>query len=376
MKQAAITGIIILIAGACGPADQRKAIEKEIADHKNDIRKIELQINTLEEKLQEEEGNVITGNKIPVSVITIRPDTFNHYITVTGEVEAEQSAYISPEMNGQIEAIHVEEGTRVKKGQLLVSLNTKVIQNNIEEVKTNLALAQKLYKKQAELWDQEIGSEINYLEAKNRKASLENRLETLKSQLALALIKAPFSGIVDEIYKNEGEMAMPGMQLINLVNLSQMNIKASVSETYLSRIHQGEKIQARFPAVPKINLELPITRIGNVIDKDSRTFIIEAKFSNTRNLIKPNLIAEIMINDLSKTDAIVIPSVIIKQDMQGEYVFCIKDANNKATACKTYITPGMSYNNETMVIDGLKPGTKVITDGYNLVSDGLEVVIK
>ncbi len=366
----------MLIAVACGTADQRKAIEKEIASHRDDIRKIEQEINSLEEKLKENGGQTREGNKIPVSAITITPDTFNHYIAVNGEVEAQQSAYISPQMNGQIETIHVNEGATVKKGQLLVSLNTRVIRNNIEEVKTNLELARKMYEKQEDLWNQEIGSEISYLEAKNRKTSLENRLETLKSQLSLALITAPFNGIVDEIYKKEGEMAMPGMQLINLVNLSMMKIKASVSEDYLSRIHKGEMVKVNFPAVPEVTLELPISRIGNVIDKDSRTFIVEVKFNNPGQKIKPNLVSEIKINDLSKTDAIVIPSVIVKQDMKGEYVFCVQEKNNKTTACKTYITPGMSYNNQTMVRDGLKPGTKVITDGYNLVSDGLEIKIK
>ncbi len=376
MRKAIVIGIVLMLAGACGPKDQRKAIEKQIASHKNEIREIKQEINTLEKQLQEDGGNTHEGNKIPVSVVTIKPDTFSHFISLNGQVEANQSAFISPEMNGQIKKIHVQEGDRVQKGQLLVSLNTRVIQNNIQEVKTNLELAKKMFEKQKDLWDQEIGSEISYLEAKNRKESLENRLETLKSQLDLSLIKAPFAGIADEIYKKEGEMGMPGMQVVNLVNLSYMKIEASISEDYLSRINKGDMVKVNFPAVPEIALDLPIRRIGNVIDPDSRTFDIEMMFKNPENKIKPNLVSEIKINDYQNNSAIVIPSIVVQQDMKGEYVFCIKNGNGSTTACKTYITTGMSYNNQTMVTAGLEPGKKVIVGGYNLVSDGLEVRIK
>ena len=301
---------------------------------------------------------------------------FNHFLLISGNVDAEKHVFVSPEINGQVEKIYVSEGEKVKKGTLLVSLNTKVIMSNIAEVKTGLELAQKVYNKQYELWEQNIGSEIDYLNAKNAKESAENRLKTLRTQLEMARIRAPFTGIIEKISGKEGEMASPGMPILEIVNLSEMKIYADVSEKYLANIIEGDTTIVSFPSLPAIEIEVPVYRVGNVIDRNSRTFTIELKIKNPNNQLKPNLMARVMLNDFSSDSALVVPSGIIKKDIQGSYLYVVDNTGEKLVAQKAYINTGLSYKDKTMITGGIEEGDKIIIAGYTEVSDGVKINIK
>jgi RND family efflux transporter MFP subunit len=279
-------------------------------------------------------------------------------------------------MNGQIATIHVKEGQRASKGQLLVSLKTDVTESNIQEVKTSLDLANKMYEKQKDLWEQKVGSEVQYLQAKNQKESLEARLNTLRAQLDMARVKAPFAGIVEEIFQKEGELGTPGRQIIQLVNLNKLKLNASVSESYLSMVEAGDTVRVTFPAFPGMVKYLPISRTGKVIDPANRTFDIELAMRNPAEKLKPNMLAVVRLNDYTNPSAFVVPSNAISQDIKGKFLFTAQVTDSITLAEKVYVKPGKSYGNQSEIQKGLKPGDKVVVSGYNLVSSGSELNIK
>jgi RND family efflux transporter MFP subunit len=360
---------LVLLAAACNMNSPRM-IEQQIREKRDQVKELNDEITFLENNMAEDEPEV--KYRIPVSVKEIRPETFKHFIEVNGKLEAEEDAFISPEMNGQVERIHVKEGERVKLGQLLVSLNTTLIESNIREVETGLDLARKLYEKQKELWDQNIGSELQYLEAKNAKEQAKARLATLEAQLDMARVKAPFSGVVETIMIKEGELAIPGMQLIQLISLGDLKLYGNISERYLTSIKKGDKAIILFPDMDELVIEAPVHRIGNVIDNASRTFRIEIKIDNHRNSLKPNMYSIIRLNDFSSESAFVVPSVAIKQDIKGNYLY-VADMG-EAKARKRYVETGLSYEDRTMILDGISEGDKVIIKGFAQVSDGVDIV--
>lgn len=335
----------------------------------------------------EEEKNDNNGENEAVTKVRIKniePENFQHYIVANGSVEAINDAFISPESPGQIRKIHVVEGQKVDKGQLLISLNAGVVGSSINEVLTGLELADTLYQKQKELWELGIGSEVQYLQAKNTKESLEGKLNTLRSQMAMSIIRAPFSGIVDEIFLREGEIASPGMQVIQVVNLSKLNINAELSEAYLSKVNKGDTVQVSFPAYSdrsELNsLKIPVFRIGNTVNQDSRTFKIQLQLDNIDSKLKPNIISIIKINDYTNPKALVVPGHIIKEELVGgknkkTFVFVAEENDGHFIVKKRDVVLGLSYEGAVEIIQGLNPGDKVITEGYNLVTAGNVVEI-
>jgi len=367
--------LAISLLFSCQQADDQESIKKKIASYKADIEDLNEKVADLENQLKNMDGADNTF-RVPVEVLELNRVEFNHYIEVGGVVEAINEASISPETSGQINKIYVNEGDRVRKGQLLVDINSDITKSQIEEVESSLEFARTVYEKQKRLWDQRIGSEIQYLDAKNRVESLEKRLEVLRAQLDMAKITSPVNGIVDNIYMKDGELAQPGAPLMQVVNLDQVYINADVSESYLSDVHTGEEVSVTFPAYPDLKMEIPIHRKGNVINPNNRTFTVQLKLSNPDNMLKPNILSKIYINDYSADSALVVPAELVKQDLKGSYVYVIDNIEGNLVARKAYISTGLSYGNKTMVTTGLLPGEKVIMTGYNQVSDGTIVEIK
>ena len=322
----------------------------------------------------EVESNSNSGNTV-VEVQNVMPIKFQHFIEINGSIRAEKDAMVSPETMGQIKNIYVKEGDKVRKGQLLVSLNSSVTESTIQEVKTSLELATETYSKQKELWEQNIGTEMQYLQAKNQRESLESRLKTLEAQKNMTLLRAPFDGVIDNISMKAGELASVGREILHIVNLSEMKVYGDVSESYLPNIHKGDFAEVTFPIYDDMKVEANIHRIGQVIDEKSRTFRIEIKLENLEEKLRPNMITKIRLNDFSDDNALVVPSYIIKQDFTGSFLYVAETTDNKLVARKTYITPGITFNNQTMVLDGLTENENVIVVGYNLISSGAEISI-
>ena len=369
-----IFGIATLVS--CGQQSEKQEIRKQIAQYKKEKNELEEKIQTLNKELEDLSEGGASSYQVPVFVKKMQPEAFRHFVNANGSVEAVEDAFISPETNGQIKKIYVEEGDRVKKGQLLIHLKTMVLESNIKEVKTNLELAQKTYEKQKRLWEDSVGSEMEYLQAKNKKESLEAKLETLKAQLDMSSMEAPFNGIVEEITQKTGELASPGQPILHLVNLKKLKIKAELSEKFLQHINKGDQVRINFPALDNYSKTTSISRKGSIVDEESRTFTIEANFSNQDEKIKPNQVAIINVNDFTNKEAMVVPSEIIKQDMKGDYIYITEEKNGAITASKIYVETGRSYNNKTVIKEGIKPGQKVITAGYTQVSESSEVNIK
>ncbi len=372
--------IIIAVIGlgliSCNQTEDAKTIQESITNKKMEIVKLENGIQELEKKLADlgkshEKGSILVGT------VDVEPQRFVHYLDVTGNVETKLEAFISPEINGLITSIDVQEGEFVNKGQIMARIDTDMIERNIDEVKTQLELAKTVYKKQKELWDQQIGSEIQYLQAKTNMQSLEKKLDALRTQLRMANIKAPFDAYVEVIYQKVGEMGNPARQLFHIVNLDDLKVTSNISESHLPYIHKGDTANISFAVYPGIQLDVPINVIGSVINPANRTFEIQIAIPNKEKLLKPNIIANVQISDHAYDSVIVVPSIIVKNDASGNnYVYVVHENDGKTYAKKTYVKSGQSYGNKTMIVDGLKESDQLIVQGYNLVKNGSTIRIK
>ncbi len=371
MKKLLLIYSVIFLFG-CSP-ETPESIKKEISDYKQEISEINKKISDLEKKLENDSIQPDADRATVVRIKELRPEPFRHHILLSGKVKAEKEVFVSPEMSGQVERIFVKEGQRVAQGQILMKLSTEVTEQSIKEVKSNLELLTKLYEKQKNLWDQNIGSEVEYLQSKTNKESAEARLASLQEQLNMAEVRAAFDGVIEDVAIKEGEIAMPGARNIHLVNLKDLSIETNVSESYLTDIREGEEVEAEFPTYPGMKKELPVTRVGSVIDNLSRTFEVEVGLKNPDEKIKPNQLASLKIIDFETDSALVVPSIIIKQDTKGYYIYRLKETGEHPEAEKVYIVPGRYSGNKTMTEEGLEPGMKIIVDGYNLVTDGAKV---
>ncbi len=269
----------------------------------------------------------------------------------------------------------VKRGARVRKGDLLIKLNTDVTEKSIEEIQTNLKLAERIFQKQQELWDKNIGSEIQYLESKNAKESLQARLATLGKQLEMAHLTAPFNGVVDDIMVKQGELASPGMPMVHLLNLSFMRVSASVSEAYLNSVKKGDPVELRFSSYPDKVISAQVARLSEVINQQTRTFILEVELDNPGELLKPNMLTSVIIRDFENKNALVVPSNILRQDFNGTFLFRVAGEEENLKARKVYVERGITVEDQTMITNGVSVEDIVITRGFNLVGDGTSIRI-
>ncbi|PIF06605.1 MAG: efflux transporter periplasmic adaptor subunit [Draconibacterium sp.] len=360
---------IILVALVIVSCQNQK---DDVEVKRNQLQKYKQQVHNLNEKIKALESEIKGSEEakvVNVKVTNLQPITFEHFVEVNGEVEAENNVDVSPEASGIIKEIYVTEGQWVNSGALMAKLNTDVLQRSIEEIEIQLSLATTNYKRLKTLWEQNIGSEMQLLQAKNNKESLEKKIESLQSQIAMAKIKSPISGIVDDVYQEKGNIASPQVPFAKVVNLKQLKIYGNVSESYLTKVHTGDKVIVSFPAIDR-KMEATIRQIGNTIDPNNRTFRIRLNINNPDRLIKPNLIAVIRIRDYKAENAIVVPSLLIKQNFKGNYTYIIDKENGKSVAKRVYVTTGVTDNNMTEITKGLQPGDKIISEGFNQIADG------
>lgn len=360
---------------ACNSGNDADSIKAKIKSYQGEIETLNEKIAELQKQLPANGENAAASNKTKVRVVEIVEQPFSKYFLATGEVEAINEAYISPEVNGQITNILVIEGQKVSKGQLLAKLNTSVIEKSIDEVKTQLQLAETFYNKQSELWNKGIGSERQYLETKTNYEALQNKLETLQVQFNLSMIKSPMDGYVEKIFLKQGELAVPGAQLMQIVDLDKLRVTSKISEAYLPILSKGEKVEITFPTFPDLVLNKTVTRVGNVINQQNRTFLVEIDIDNKDGRLKPNLLANIKINDYNTDAALVVPSMIIREDMKGSYLYVTVNNGGNMISRKKYIQPGRVYQDKTEVVSGLSVGDSIIIDGYSTVSDGTYIEI-
>jgi membrane fusion protein (multidrug efflux system) len=350
--------------------------ERTVEQIKADVTKTRRQITELNVKLTALEGELSIKQPVKeikvtkVVVETVKKMNFCDYIQSSGMVEAVRAASISPEMGGKIETIPVKVGQAVKRGQLLMTLDSKVMQGSIAELDKGFELATTLYNKQKELWDQGVGSELQFLEVKNRKESMERTMNTLKSQLELTKIYAPFDGRIEKIALKVGELASPGRGIIDVVNLSSLYVNSEVSEAFMQTVNKGDSVTVEFPNLPGITKTIPIAYKGDVINPQARTFTVRVEIPNPGQEIKPNMLANMKIRVINLKEAVVVPTVLIRQDVEGSYVFIIQNSVSAPAARKVYLKTGSSDGSMTVVNSGLKGGEMIISQGYNHVKEG------
>jgi membrane fusion protein (multidrug efflux system) len=282
----------------------------------------------------------------------------------------------SSEMGGRILRLYVKEGQNVKRGQLVATTDAEGLDKQKDEIKKALDLAVDVYERQKRLWDQNIGSEVQYLQAKNSKEKLEKTLSTMDVQSRKRNVYAPISGVVDKVYLKEGELAGPGTPIAVMLNMSTVKVVSDVPETYLGKVKNGDKVVVQFPALDK-EITQTVTMIGRTIDPSNRTFKMEVKLINGSGELKPNLLSVIKLNDLTIKDALFIPVDIIQQEVSGKkFVFVAKDQSGSKVAVKSYVTTGESADNQIVITSGLAAGDQIIVKGARNVLEGQKITIE
>lgn len=359
-----------VIASSCAPSDleQKKA---DLKEYKSQVLELNQKIAELEEEISLMDTSFAKANRDAtlVTTITATKGDFEHYIEVSGTVESRQNVEMSAENSGTVEKIYVKEGFPVKRGDILVRVNDDVLRNTISELETSLELAKTVYNRQSNLWENNIGTEIQYLEAKNKVESLERQLETAKSQLRKANVVAPFNGTVDKVFIKEGEMAQPGIPLVRLVSFQDMYIEAELSEAHIGKFRRNDLALVDIPVLDT-TLITKVSAVGRVIDKDNRTFVVEMALPDTDLVIKPNQIAVVRLKDFESDNAVVVPTNLIQLDKRGSYVYVVDQADSVPVAKKVPVTTGMTYKNRTMILSGLQGDEKLVDEGFREVAEG------
>jgi len=374
MKKLTVLFISLILISSC-QTKQKSDLKKLISQKKV----VEFKIDSLNKQLIKLDSSIFNQDKSKklqkVTVTNIKPITFKHYLSIQGNVGTNKNSIIRPELSGVVKSIFVKETQYVKKGDALIKLDDALIKDNINELKTQLALAETTYNRQARLWNQKIGSEIQYLQAKTNKESLERKLKTLKTQLSKTIITAPFSGSVDAIIPNVGEFVNPQTPIIRMVNLNKVYVEAEVSENYIGSIKKGDEANLNFKILNK-TYKTKVGQVANYIDPNNRSFKIKIFINNADKSLKPNLIADIKLNDFTANNAITLPSNIIQEDQQGQdFVYTLKKINNKFQTIKTFVKKGLTYNNITHIKSGLNINSIVVNQGGRGIKNGQFVSI-
>lgn len=356
--------ITILIAGCSASSTDKKA---KLDKLKADQTALAKEIQKLEEEVAKENPGEVKVKSKEVGIAEVAARKFDHYVQTQGLVESEQNIEVSSKSAGVITQVFAREGEVVTKGQTLAQIDNSLAVRGIEELKSSLELANTVFERQKNLWDQKIGTEVQYLQAKNNKENLERRLASLNEQNDMTRIKSPISGVVDEVVIKAGQNIAPGMPAIRVVNNADLKIKANVSEAYVSSIKKGNKVLVSFPDIKK-EMEARISFVGRNINQLSRTFTVEIDLPSNPDL-RPNMTAIIKVIYESYPSAIVVP-VNVVQDLNGEKIVYVVDASGKNTvARKRVVTVNGVYDNLAQV-KGIEAGEKIITVGYQGLSDG------
>lgn len=358
-------------ASACAKEEGVEAKKIELQNLKAQLNEINISIKSLETEIATLDPDFAKQNRksILITTASVRKGRFEHYVEVTGSVLSKKNVSISAETLGRILTIPAVEGMYVEKGAVLATIDSESMQRNMDEVQNSLSLAKTLFDKQARLWDQQIGTEVQYLESKNRVEGLERNLASLKTQLAKTVIRAPFSGTIETVSARLGELVQPGMPMFQFVGVSDLFIEADISESYVGVLNRGDSVDVHFPSI-NTELKTKVSSVGAIINPNNRTFKVEVVLPRLAN-VKPNMITVLKIQDYESMDAVIVPSHLILSDNRGDYVFTVTDG----IARKIYVKRGKTFDQETEILEGLQ-GTETLVDkGFRDVGDNFTVNI-
>jgi len=338
---------------------KRDSIKAEYRTLGAELAKIEAEITALD-----------TTRKV-VNVTARKADrtTFRHFFKIYGSIQTDNNTLVYPSAQGEITRVFVEEGQPVSKGQTLYAIDSEILRKNMDEVKVQIELAKDVYDKQEKLWKQNIGSEMDYLRAKNNLDALNTKKETLKAQISKTNVTAPFSGTIDEIMIKNGQLVSPGIATMRIVNLDKVYLKADVPEGYIKTIGRGTPVNVTFPSINE-SVKTNINETGRFINPANRTFTARINLENQNNKLYPNLLGMLEIQDYQQDSALVIPARLIQENAQGEsYIFTVKADGEAMYSILKPIEVGMTYNGVTEVLSGLGDHDMIIDKGSRSVSD-------
>ena len=355
-----------LLMAACGGSKDPKA---ELAKLKQEQAANQAKIAELEAKTGATEKPTVTAT--PVSVMNVQPESFKSYLEVQGRVDFDQNANVGARAAGSLTSLRVQRGDRVSKGQVLASIDASILDAGMAELRTRLDLARTVYERQKGLWAQQIGTEIQYLQAKNNYDALRRNLATLNQQRALYNVVAPFGGSVDEVVPKLGEMVAPGSPVVRLTSATGGKILADVSEAYGNSIKAGDKALVTIPDLGGEELPATVRVVSRAINATSRTFTAELGLNSAKAAdLRPNMVATVRILNYNRPNATVIPVDLVQKDEQNSYVYVIGQEGGRSVAKKRIIKTGNTYNGKVEVTSGLTAADKVISAGYQNLNEG------
>ncbi len=388
MKKTIYITLTAIVLASCGGSSSKslekvitsKDIEAMRAKHVEisaEKKALELQLKSLDSAI----ALLDDSAKLPlVTTIQAKLQKFDHYLELQGDVMTKQNVLIYPEMSGTLNKVYVKEGQKVSKGQLLATIDDGGLSSQLAQLKTQAELSKTTFERQKRLWEQNIGSEIQYLQAKTNYEAQQNAVKQMESQVAKSSIRAPFTGIIDDVIKDEGTVVSPGpgSEIFRIVNLSNMYIEVEVPESHLPNVTAGKDVKVYFPVLGD-SVATKIRQTGNFINPSNRSFTAEIPVPSHDGKIKPNLTARVMINDYSNDNAILIPQSILSENANGEqYVFLV-DADsikNDPVAKKVVIKTGKTQGDFVEVLSGINDGDAIIDEGARSVKEGQRVKIK
>ena len=371
MKKVTLLLSLAIIIASCGSKSTENPNVAQLHKIKDSLKtmydNIAIQIAAIDDQLK------ALDTSITLPIVTtkeVEVKAFSHFVEVQGAVETGGNATLYPEANGTIINIVAKEGQKINKGDIILRIDAGMLQSTLKEVETSYDLTKQIFEKQERLWKDKIGSEVDYLQAKTNKEALEQKQKTIKEQLDMYVVRSPITGVIDEIMPNVGEAANPAMPVARVINYDDTYIKADVSEDYITTIKQGTLVKVFFPSLNK-EYEAKVDRTGSYINPANRTFKVHVSLNNIDIDLQPNLLADIHIRDFYQDTAIVVPSSIIQQDRKGnEYVYLTNQEGNNVAVKKVILKTGISYENETIVLEGLKGHELFIDKGARRVQAG------
>lgn len=369
MKNSIFMLALAVFMAACGGSKDPKAQLEKLKSQRADL---EAKISALEEEIAKTDTTGGDEKRTEVITLALQPQIFKTYLEVQGRVDADESVSLSVEnQGGTITKINVKVGDRVSKGDVLAETDTRAIQQQISDLQTNLELATQVYDKQKNLWEQKIGTEVQYLQAKTNKESLEKKIAAMQEQIRMSKIISPIDGVVDFVDVKIGQTVSPARGVITVVNFSSLKVKADMAESYSSRVKNGSEVIVIFPDM-KDSVKTKINYASRAINAMTRTFAIEAILDNKKEY-HPNMVARLKVNDYTSPEPVlVIPVKYVQKSSNGSFVM----VDENGTAVRKTVTLGHEYSGYAEVTSGLNAGDKLITAGYDLIIEGAKIVSK
>ena len=375
-----ILNLSIILIISCGPENSKSTeeilatndytlIQKRKGEIKTQINDLKFELNRLDNVLEKIDTD---KNLFLVSAIKLKNKNFSHYLNFQGSLDTDQNVVIYPELPGLLKNIYVKQGEKVKKGQIIAKISDNGLTDQLEQLKLQRNLAKTTFERQQKLWDQKIGSEIQYLQAETNFKSLEKKISQMRDQEGKTRILAPFDGTIDDVIADIGSNLAPGLTpILRIINIEKMKVSAEIPEIHIPYIKKNKNVKIYVPILDKQILG-KISSVGNFINPNNRSFSIEIKLLNKSNELKPNMTVSLEINDYQNESAILIPSKDILEDEEGNfYVYkLVIDSNENYKSNKVMIQKGKSYNNMTEIKSGLKENDLIINDGLRQVEDG------